>query len=278
MKRNFLSLLLIFMIALLPALANAQAKPGGKILFIDSPEKTKNYLAVMNPDGSNKRRLTPAFHNIMFPRLNEKSGWIGFTNKTEQMGSEIYLLNKNGDKLKRILTDAAFEGFSPDGKFLLYTTCNGKAELYVYSIERRRASKISQNLKVISADWSPNGDWIATSVLQSDGSTDIYLISTIAQGIKQITATKGINEAFPVFSSDNKFLVYFTNRYGSNEIEYLDLENKKIQRPIIKGIYPTLSPDNKWVTVQTGNTISTSRIDGMNKNTICKGRTPFWTK
>lgn len=257
---------------------SAQEKPGGKILYIDSPSTNKNYLASISPDGTNKKRLTPAFNNIMFPRYNEKSGWIGFTNKTVDMQSEIYLLNKSGDKIKKVLTNAALEDFSPDGKYLLYTTCDGKAELFVYSIERKRANKISQDLKVISASWSPNGEWIAASVLEKDGSTDLYLISVFAQGIKRLTATEKVNEAFPIFTSDNNFLVYFTNRYGDNELEYLDLKNNKIQRPIICAIYPSLSPDNKWVTFQKGETVGISRIDGLHQTTLTQGRTPLWIK
>lgn len=278
MKRNSLIAIIFLVTIFIPASLTAQNKMPGKLLFIDSPSQGKNYLATVNPDGTNKKRLTPAFNNIMFPRYNEKSGWIGFTNKTSDMKSEVYLLNQSGDKVKRVLTDAAFEDFSPDGKFFLYTTCNGKGELYVYSLDRKRAMKISQDLKIISASWSPDGEWIAASALQPDGSTDLYLVSAFAQGIKRLTDTKGVNEAFPVFSGDNKFIVYFTNRYGPNELEYMQLKDKKLQRPVITGMYPTLSPDNKWVAFQEGNTIGVSRIDGVEKETLLKGRTPFWIK
>lgn len=278
MKRNIFIAIAIFAVLLMPVSLVAQQKPAGKILYIDSPSIDKNYLTTISPDGSGKNRLTPAFNNIMFPRYNEKSGWIGFTNKTANMKSEIYLLNKTGDKIRKVLTGAAFEDFSPDGKFFLYTTCDGKAELFVYSLERKRANKISQDMKVVSASWSADGEWIAASVLDKDGSTDLYLISAFAQGIKRLTATTGVNEAFPVFTTDNKYLVYFTNRYGKNELEYLDLKENKVQRPIISGIYPSLSPDNKWVTFQEGNTIGISRIDGLDKSTLIKGRTPYWIK
>lgn len=268
----------VFTALLISQLAFAQEKSQGKILFIDSPAKNKSYLATVLPDGTNKQRLTPAFNNIMFPRANEKSGWIGFTNKTSEMGSEVYLLNKSGEKIRRVLTGAAFEDFSPDGKFFLYTTCDGKAELFVYSLERKRANKISQNLRVVSANWSADGEWIAASVLEDDGSTDLYLISAFAQGIKKLSDTRKVNEAFPVFSADNKYLAYFTNRYGKNEIEYLSLVDKKVQRPIINGIYPTLSPNNMMIAFQIGNTIGISKIDGLDKKVLVKGRTPCWIK
>ncbi len=258
--------------------AQAADMPEGRILFIDSPEPDTNYLAVINPDGTGKLRLTPAFNNIMFPRYNEASGWIGFTNKTSDMTSEIYLLNKAGDRVRRVLTDAAFEDFSPDGKFFLYTSCDGKAELYVYSLERKQANKISQELKVTAANWSADGAWIAVSALTEDGTSDLYLISTMMQGIKRITATEKINESFPVFSKDGKFLVYFTDRHGENELEYLAVDQSEVQRPIVRGIYPSLSPDNRHVVFQQGNTIGMATIEGLDVKTLTAGRTPSWIK
>lgn len=281
MKRKMLILLLIAQ-AMINFTANATDSaaemPTGSILYIDSPSPDSNYLSTINPDGSGKTRLTPAFNNIMFPRYNEASGWIGFTNKTSEMTSEIYLLNKAGDRLRRVLTDAAFEDFSPDGKFFLYTTCDGNAELNVYSLERKQANKISQDLKVTAANWSADSEWIAVSALTEDGTSDLYLISTLAQGIKRLTATEKVNESFPVFSKDGRFLVYFTDRHGENELEYLAVDQSEVQRPIVRGIYPSLSPDNRWVAYQDGNTLGISTIEGLEVKTLTQGRTPCWIK
>ena len=194
------------------------------------------------------------------------------------MKSEIYLLNSRGNKIRRVLTDAALECFSSDGQFFLFTTCNGKGELFVYSLKRKRAIKISQNLKVTSADWSPNKNWVVASVLENDGATNIYLISTVALGIIQVTNTPKINESFPTFSADGKFLAYFTNKSGRNEIEYYDLKKKKIQTPTISGMFPSVSPDARWVVFQHGKTIHIARSDGLEVKTLCKGKTPIWVK
>ena len=56
-----------------------------------------------------------------------------------------------------------------------------------------------------SADWSPNKNWVVVSVLENDGATNIYLISTVALGIIKVTNTPKINESFPTFSADGKF-------------------------------------------------------------------------
>ena len=60
-----------------------------KILFVEKEKTGSTYLSVMNPDGTEKRRLTPSLFNIILPKYSAKSGWIAFTNQTENMVSEI---------------------------------------------------------------------------------------------------------------------------------------------------------------------------------------------
>lgn len=252
-----------------------------KILFVEKESNGSTYLSVMDPSGANKKRLTPSLFNIVFPRYSEKSGWVAFTNQTEKMVSEIYLLNRTGDQLRKILVNACFEDFSPDGKSFLYTSTDEKSSLYVYNIARKQATKISQDLKVTAASWSSNGEWIVTSVLTQDGTLDLYLISCYAQGIIRATETLGVNEAFPSYSADNKKIAFYTNRHGENEIEILGVgtkENIALSRPMLVGTHPSFSPDDKMLVYQQGEDIVVSDIGGLRSRKIGKGKTPYWTK
>lgn len=282
MKRVLVGVAVSLLVAVLlaaPRVCAADAPPpDGKILYVDTSEAGKTYLAFIHPDGTGKERITPAYSNIVFPRLCEVSGWIGFTNKLPDMRSEVYLLSRDGKKIKKLFDGSALEGFSPDGKFLMYSTCDNVAALYTYSIEQKTAVKISQDLRVTAADWSPSGDWIAVSVLTDDGTNDLYMISTLAQGIIRLTDTKGVNESFPCFTKDGKNLVFISDRYGSSELEYLDLSNKQLHRPIITGLYPSLSPSNVWVAFEKGDEVCISQANGLDIKTVAKGRTPCWVK
>ena len=60
-------------------------------------------------------------------------------------------------------------------------------------------------------------------------------------------------------------------------VEYLELENNVLKRPLIKGLFPSVSPSNKWVSFEAGDQIGISRIDGLMGRSLVKGRTPFWT-
>ena len=252
-----------------------------KILFVEKEKTGLTYLSVMDPNGANKKRLTPSLNNIVFPKYCEKSGWIAFTNQTDKMESEIFILNKDGDQLKKILTNASFEDFSPDGKSFLYTSADANASLYVYNLADKKATKISQDLKVTSANWSNDGEWIITSVFTNDGTLDIYLISCYAQGIIKCTDTKGVNEAFPMFSKDNLNAVFYTNANGENEIQILGVgtkDNLALSRPGIVGTHPSFSPDGKSIVYQKGNDIVVSDIGGLKSTKIGSGSTPYWTK
>ena len=279
-RRVFRLILPVLCFSILAANAFAQTAPTeGRILYVDTTEKGKTYLATINPDGTGKSRLTPSYSNIVFPRYCPKHKWIGFTNKLPDMSSEVFLLSGDNKKIKRIFGNANLEGFSPCGKYILYSTADRKAELYSYSLESKKATKLSENLRVTAADWSPKGNWIVVSAMSEDGSSDLWMISTMAQGFRRLTDTKGVSESFPVFTHDGKHVAFISNRHGSTyEIEYLDLAARKFQRPLLVGLYPSVSPDSKWVTYEMGNQVSIARSDGLHGKTVVEGRTPCWIK
>ena len=111
MKKSVMFLVGVLVFSLIGSCVSVYAEPtgdagkaaSGRILFVDTSEQAqgKTYLATINPDGTGKNRLTPAYTNIVFPRMSEASGWIGFTNKLPDMHSEVYLLSRDGQKVKK---------------------------------------------------------------------------------------------------------------------------------------------------------------------------------
>jgi len=251
----------------------------GKLLYVDTTEQDKTYLAEISPDGKNKVRLTPAYNNIVFPKKCETTGMIGFTNKTPDMKSEVIILDKEAGSARKILDGAALEGFTPDGTHVLFTTCTMNPELGMYNLKDKKSFRISdKKLKVTAADASPDGKWVAVSAFGEDDSSDIYMISALAQGVFRITQTPGVNESFPVFGNDSRRLVYMTDKSGNQELEYSDSETKQAHRPALPGMYPSLSPDNKWVAFQQGEEVCIARVNGLDTKAVIQGRTPTWTK
>jgi len=268
---------LFLSVVLCSAVLPVNAEPG-RILFVDTAEQGKSYLAVMNADGNGKTRLTPPFLNIVCPRFCAATGMIGFTHKKADMSSEVYLIKKEGDKLEKAFDGVNLEGFSPDGKSLLYTTADADSALYIYSFESKRSIKISDKYKVTAADWSPNGEWIACSILGDAGTNDLLVISTVAQGIERLTDTPKVDESFPVWASDSRRLAFISNERGMNYVDYIDVVTKKTDSPMIVGMYPRWSLDHQWLTFEAGRQIGVARANGLESKPIGRGRCPTWMK
>ncbi len=276
MQNRFLLIMVFCMLIFGLPTIYGQAMNDGKIYYVDQPTTGVSFLASVNPDGTERTRLTPAFNNIIFPRYSIRRGCFGFTNITQKMKAEIYIMERN--RVRRILTGATLEDFSPDGESLLYITHDYKAELYVHNLKRNRAVKISQDLKIESARWSPDGRWIIAAAMTDDGTTDLYLISTMAQGIKRLTATRGANESFPYFCNDSITVLYMTDRYGDFEMEYMETQKPEIFRPSILGMYPSMSPNNEWVVYESENRIMVASKTGYDPKFLVLGRTPIWVE
>ncbi len=255
-----------------------------KILFVNKAKEGGTYLSVIDPNGKNKVRLTPTLFNIILPKNNPVTGEIAFTNQTENMTSEIYILDNTGKHLKKILTNACFQDFSPDGKTILYTTTGGNPELFVYDINKKKAYKVSQSLKVCSANYSPDGEWIVVSDLSSDGSMDMHMISCYGRGIIPLVNTPKVNEAYPVFCLDNKKIAYYTNRNNAMyEIEILGVGLNEegvfdLNRTNLKGTNPSFSPNGEFIVFQNNFDIMIGDTNGKETLKLVEGRFPYWTK
>ena len=255
-----------------------------KILFVNKAKEGGTYLSVIDPNGKNKVRLTPTLFNIILPKNNPVTGEIAFTNQTENMTSEIYILDNTGKHLKKILTNACFQDFAPDGKTILYTTTGGNPELFVYELNKKKAYKVSQSLKVCSANYSPDGEWIVVSDLSSDGSMDMHMISCYGRGIIPLVNTPKVNEAYPVFCLDNKKIAYYTNRNNAMyEIEILGIGVNEdgvfdLNRTNLKGTNPSFSPNGKLIVYQNNFDIMIGDINGTKTKKLVEGRFPYWTK
>lgn len=264
-----------------------------KILFVEKGKIGKTYLSVMDADGKNVKRLTDAMFSIAFPRYNDKTGLIGFTNFTENMEAEIYLLDAKNKVLTKILNGSVLQDFSPDGKSLLYTSTGDNPSLYIYDVNKKEKVKISKSLKVASANWSRVGDWIVSSVYNENGILDLYYITPYSGELIRLTNTVKSNEAFPMFSPDALKFVYFTNRNGKyNELEIMgassNAETIGVFKTGLKGTNPCFSPDGQFILYQDGNDIMVAKISDkthllkdiklFGSQKIGTGNYPYWVK
>jgi Tol biopolymer transport system component len=252
----------------------ANKLPSQNIMFIQA-EKGSAHLAVFNMKTGKTQKLTQGYFNPMYPRHSQTGKVVGFTNKDKKMNSEIHLFFPEKKKTEKVAGNSALEGFSPDGKKLLYTACNTKGGLYVYDIATKKSKLISKK-PIISASWSNDGQWIAASIISKSGKTDLIKISLPSYRVTKITDTAILNESFPMFTKDGRYFVFFIGRNRDNTVAYYNLKTGKITPTKIKGRNPSMSGDNRWVVFERKNQIFICDKDGKNLKKITNGKNPIW--
>ena len=253
-----------------------------KIMFVEEAAKGKNYLLTSDVNGNNRKRLTPAFNNIVFPKYNEMSGWVAFTNRTQEMKSEVYILNSQRTKVKRLIQDMIFQDFSPDGKQMLLTSADAASELYVYNILSKNTRRISQNHKVVSASYSNFGPWIAAAVINSKQKVSVYRYSTLAQGIFKISKDDNLNDAYPSFMDEDNIL-FFSNELSEKDTIVNSLILHSVKKDVREnlnflGTNPSASPDGKFIAYENRGFIHVVSMDDYYRKVIGKGKHPTWIK
>ncbi|MBZ0199914.1 MAG: C39 family peptidase, partial [Ignavibacteriaceae bacterium] len=138
---------------------------------------------------------------------------------------QIYLINLQTNKKIKI-SDDKFGYFnplwSPNSKYLLYSSLGGL--LYVHNLEE------GTNL-FVGEGYSPSWANISSTILfykkQIENmkllNTDIYIYNITKRKITQITNSNNINEIDPVFSAEDKEIIYLT--YNSNEVMRASFQN-----------------------------------------------------
>jgi len=243
----------------------------------DSLTKAGNtYLALVLPGKSEEVRLTEDMFRISFPRVCERTGMIGFTHHTASMKAEIYLIPPGQTKPEKVKDGAILEGFSPDGKYLLYTNASAAPSLWAFDIDTGQETRLTSGLAVSSAAWSPDGQWIAFAVLTSTGRNDLYLMKWSDRSIERLTQTAQIDEYYPVFTSDSGYLAYMSNRTGEWILEYFNLETRVQYQTKIRGMYPLLSEDDSETVVEENGHIILWKTSGKESSTLTKGQTAAW--
>lgn len=239
-------------------------------------KKGSSYLALLSSPDLEEIRLTDDMFQISFPRVCEMTEMIGFTHHTAAMKAEIYLIRPNQNTPEKVKDGAVLEGFSPDGKYLLYSNASASPSLWAMDIQTRQETRLTSGLAVSSAVWSPDGQWIAFSVLTSSGRNDLYLMKWSDRSIERLTQTAQIDEFYPVFTSESDYLAYMSNRTGEWILEYFNLETRVQYQTQIRGMYPLLSADDSETVVEENGRILLWKTSGKEFSILAEGQNAAW--
>src|SRR5512134_444460 len=132
--------------------------PDGKTLSLSRDGNSQLFL--INPDGSNLRRLTSSGGIDTEPSFSPDGQWIYFT--SDRGGSpQIYRMSASGGEAQRVTFEGSYNvtpRVSPDGKSLAYIMRNGgKFQAALLDLATRQVQVLTDSDLDESPSFAPNG-------------------------------------------------------------------------------------------------------------------------
>ncbi len=217
---------------------------GNKVVFISDGSGYADVYLASALDGKILRKLVSGERSDEFETLHLLR--TGFAWSPD--GSEICFIAKAGSsdalhfidaetarllRTIRFPLDAAFTPtWSPDGGSIVFIgTRYGASDLYMTDINGDTLERLTDDFHdERDPEWSPDGSRIVFSSDRDSPESDrferaydLYTINPETKHVEQVVSTRG-DEGTPTWSPDGKMLAYTSDRGGSPELFFADLE------------------------------------------------------
>ena len=159
---------------------------------------TFGQIYAMKPDGTNPYLLTNGPGDDM-PTWSEDGQTIAFVRR-----NEIYLMNSNGSN-QRLLTRGRLPTFSPDGMQIAFVS----GSLYIISVDGTNRMQLHHASVpcICTLSWSPNGRWIAFTLLAGENQWEIFRIGSDGTNLMNLTNHPAF-DAYPAWSLDSTRIAF----------------------------------------------------------------------
>ena len=253
--------------------------PDGKKLLFDSDRSGNSELYIMDPDGTNLKRLTNSPEHDNSPKWSPDGRQIVFARDLQE-NSEIFIINADGSNEKRLTQtpgDDSHPNFSPDGKRIIFnsarTTPDLKIEwrfqfheIFIMNVDGSDIRQIT-TFKIVSTypSISPDGTKICFRRVTNDAGFN-YDLSTGKRNsevfVMNIDGSNAVNvsnnpafDGWPTWTPDGK-VIFSSNRGGipySAQLYRVNADGsdlKLISDPKYSLIQATVGKDGKTIFCQ----------------------------
>ena len=225
----------------------------GKIAFTSTMDGVYD-IFVMDPDGSNLKRLTHT-STASQPSWSPDGKHIAFSSGPNWKW-DIYLMNSDGSNVIRLTTTSGLNGnpiWAPDSKRIAFVsdpTGNGKSGIYSMNMDGSNIIQLTKDIPVAYQpnSWSPDGKHIAF-ISGEVGHDAIYIMNS--DGSNPVPLTSGAVDAHPSWSPDGKHIAFSSTRDGNTQIYVMNSDGSNILQLTNTGKFsngsPSWSPDGKHI-------------------------------
>ena len=156
---NFRQIFFVFsLLVLCPRVCVVLAKTPdtAKIAFVSNRDGNRE-IYIMNPDGTEKVRLTQNFAADLYPTWSPTGEEILFVSDRDGVW-DLYLMDSDGGNIRRVFRKPAHREhptWAPDAKQIVYVR---KSFIYIATLGKQEEVQLAQGF---APSWSPNGTEIA---------------------------------------------------------------------------------------------------------------------
>lgn len=212
-------------------------------------------IYVMDPDGSNRVRLTSTKENDDQPDWSPDGKRIVFMSERDK-NREIYVMSSKGTDQERLTNSKANDEhphWSPNNDRIVFSTHrDGNWEIYLMDLDGSNLVNLTKN-KADDKDsaWSPDGNQIAF-ISNRSGIKEIYIMDKDGSNVRQVTRQNGKKPTIDqdiAWSPDGQWLAFagtVTSKEGKDiqAIYKISLDGSKLVKAVNRD--PSTSNSVEW--------------------------------
>ena len=208
---------------------------GASVIYSAHVEDNVYEIFELNLASGVTTQLTSKLGVLIAPEISPDGKSIVFTRGDAEGASQIWLMDRSGANLHKIINRGWDPTWSPDGAQILFASdAEGANQLFVMNLDGSSLRRVT-NFDALRgrSDWSPDGAWMVTYNGPA-WNREVFIFRPDFSDLRQLTPSGG-NSQGPSFSPDGKWVVFtsYFDHYGDDlgcEIYILRVDGTDLRR------------------------------------------------